>query len=341
MTHARMVMIGLILGLLLAGCRPAAAPTATSLPATATTASEPSPAAPASNPTSTLLPATEPPLPTVTEPPPSATEPPPPPTEMAAPSPSPEPTLPVLPPEAQRIEFQAEDGTALVGYYYPAAVNPAPLVVLMHWAGGDQTDWLYVGMVTWLQNRGAEIPAPPREMFFDTPYPFPPLPDDLSFGVFTFDFRGYGESAPSSGSQSTLVMDARAAYTTAAALPGVDQGRVAGIGASIGADGAADGCNQACSAALSLGPGNYLDLSYPDAVKAIDDLGKPAWCVAAQDDAPAVQTCQSAAGEHYQTQIYPSGGHAMRLFRVENNLQPPIESILLDYLKLAFGLPQE
>ncbi|MBN2149086.1 MAG: hypothetical protein JW726_17000 [Anaerolineales bacterium] len=255
-----------------------------------------------------------------------------------APTPA-EPALATLPPEPQRVEFQAEDGTLLVGYYYPAAINPAPVVVLMHWAGGDQTDWLYVGMVSWLQNRGAEIPAPPAPGYFDTPYPFSPLPEDLSFGVFTFDFRGYGESGLHNGPQSDLVMDARAAYFTAAALPGVDPARLVGIGASIGADGVVDGCNEACIGALSLGPGNWLEMSYSEAVTALDDLSKPVWCVAAEDDESGAQTCRSVAGDHYYTQVYPSGGHAMSLFRVENNLQPSIEAVILDFLWLVFGLP--
>ncbi len=257
-----------------------------------------------------------------------------------APTPTSEPAQPALLAEPQRIEFQAEDGAALVGYYYPAAVNPAPVVVLMHWAGGDQTDWLYVGMVSWLQNRGAEIPTPPAAMYFDAPYPFPPLPEGISFAVFTFDFRGYGESAPSNDPQSALIMDARAAYTTAAALPGVDPTRVAGIGASIGADGVVDGCNEACLAALSLGPGNWLEMSYSEAVTGLDELGKPVWCVAAEDDETGAQTCRAATGDHYYTLVHPSGGHAMRLFRIENNLQPPIEETILDFLRLVFDLPQ-
>lgn len=324
MKHKTFLFICLIITLLLAGCSPTATSTAADLPATSPVKIEPSPSVPASTPTDlppvatdTLVPPTETPLP---------------------PTPTAEPTLPPLPPEAQRIEFQAEDGAALVGYYYPAAVNPAPVVVLKHWAGGNQTDWLYVGMVAWLQNRGAQIPAPSEPMYFDSPYPFPSLPEGLSFAVFTFDFRGYGESE-GSGGQDTHILDARAAYTAAAALPGVDPARVAGIGASIGADGVVDGCNDACIAALSLGPGNWLEMSYSEAVKAVDDLGKPTWCVAAEDDETAVQTCNAAAGEHYQTQIYPSGGHAMRLFRVENNLQPAIETVILDYLRLVFGLP--
>ena len=40
-------------------------------------------------------------------------------------------------------------------------------------------------------------------------------------------------------------------------------------------------------------------------------------------------------------QIYPSGGHVMFLFRVENNLQPLIETVILDFLKDTFALPSE
>ena len=318
MTHKSSLFILLIIVLLLAGCSPTATPTATvtdtvELPPVAPTPTSPAPTSINTPPTETAQP----------------------------PTPTAEPGLPPLPPEPQRIEFQAEDGTTLVGYYYPAAINPAPLVVLMHWAGGDQTDWLYVGMVAWLQNRGAEIPAPPEPRYFDTPYPFAPLPDDLSFGVFTFDFRGYGESGPHNGPQSDLVMDARAAYTTAATLPGVDPERVAGIGASIGSDGVVDGCNEACIGALSLGPGSWLEMPYPEAVIAMDELGKPAWCVAAEDDERGAQTCRAATGDHYYALVHPSGGHAMQLFRMENNLQPPIEETVLDYLRLVFDLPLE
>ena len=326
MTRKCCVSTCLLLLLLLTGCRPAAAPTTTGPPAADTGSAVP------------LATSSSPPIiaaPTAANTPAPPTETPQQPTDTAAPpSATPTPGLPPLPAEAQRIEFAAEDDAALVGYYYPAAVNPAPIIVLMHWAGGDQTDWLYVGMVSWLQNRGAEIPAPPETKYFDTPYPFSPLPEGQSFAVFTFDFRGYGESA-GGGGQDKLILDA------AAALPGVDPVRVAGIGASIGADGVVDGCNEACIAALSLGPGNWLEMSYPEAVKVMGDLGKPVWCVAAEDDETADTTCRAATGDHYQVQIYPSGGHAMRLFHTENDLQPSIEVVILDYLRLVFNLPQK
>ena len=61
-------------------------------------------------------------------------------------------TVNPLPADPIRVEFKTEDDVTLVGYYYPAAITPAPVVVLMHWMEGDQTDWIKVGMVSWLQN---------------------------------------------------------------------------------------------------------------------------------------------------------------------------------------------
>ena len=278
---------------------------------------------------------TAPPPPPTDLAPAPATQAPPTPTDIPPTAKPTVPSLPPLPPEAQRVEFQTEDGAALVGYYYPAAVNPAPAVVLMHWGIGDQTDWLYVGMVAWLQNRGAQIPTPPGQLPFDTPYPFPALPENQSFAVFTFDFRGFGESV---GKQFENVdLDARAAYNTTAGLEGVDPARIVGIGGSIGANGVVEGC-ETCIGALSLSPGNYQEM-YSQAVQVMDDDGKPVWCVAAEDDEPSLEACNAASGEHYQKQIYPVGDHAMMFFRVENNLQPLIETVILDFLKDTLGLP--
>ena len=41
-----------------------------------------------------------------------------------------------LSPEPQTVEFQAANGQVLHGFYYPATIRPASLVVLMHWLPG-------------------------------------------------------------------------------------------------------------------------------------------------------------------------------------------------------------
>ncbi len=317
------------LALGLVGCTSSKPPTTPSTAPAASLASATPPPEPVSQPTETLLPAapsTTPQLPTAA---------------AASPLTTAEPGLPPLPAEPQRIEFESEDGAMLVGMYYPAKVNPAPVIVLMHWAGGDKNDWVYVGMAAWLQNRGLAIPSAPGIMSFNTPYPFTPLGADQSYGVFLFDFRNFGESAPSSlpfdPSGTLWVADARAAYARARSLPGVKPDQVVGIGASIGADAVVDACGEGCRGALSLGPGNYLDVSYGEAVSKLDQAGKPVWCVGAEDDIEAAQACRAASGEHYQSQIYAAGGHAMRLFRTENHLQPALDSLILEFLKKAFN----
>lgn len=151
-------------------------------------------------------------------------------TETVTPTDTPEPTptstLPT-PKEPQRIEFSAEDGTPLVGYHYPAAVTNSPIVVLMHWAPGDQQDWTKIHMVDWLTGTN---PGSFASQF---------LP--ASYAAFTFDFRGYSESGGQFNPAGWL-MDAKAAYETARSLPGVDPERVVGIGSSIGADAVVDAC---------------------------------------------------------------------------------------------------
>ena len=109
--------------------------------------------------------------------------------------------LPPLPADPQRIEFEASDGKMLVGHYLPAAMNPAPIVVFGHWAGGDQRDWIEIG--PWLQNRLDELPAgwqdaigpdcgPQREGPWLDPTWFPM--NNGSYGVFFFDYRDFCES---------------------------------------------------------------------------------------------------------------------------------------------------
>ncbi|NTU75743.1 MAG: hypothetical protein HGA86_06450, partial [Anaerolineaceae bacterium] len=57
-----------------------------------------------------------------------------------------------LPPEPQVVTIPSANGIQLEGRYYPGASNPSPLVVLMHWAPGDQHVW--DSLAPWLQNRG-------------------------------------------------------------------------------------------------------------------------------------------------------------------------------------------
>jgi hypothetical protein len=266
------------------------------------------------------------------------------------PAPATQPPVVGPKPEPTRVDFQASDGRALVGYYYPSTSPNAPVVVLMHMIGFSQADWVRLGLVDWLQNwptNGAGAAAPARQTSI-----YPPMPPGLSFAVFTFDFRGFGESTPAMPDSMTQdefdqwiagwLLDAQAAYEKAKSLPGVDPTRVAGIGASIGADGVVDACGEGCLGALSLSPGDFLNVSYAAAVKTLDDAGKPVWCIADEKDAPSAQACQNASGAHYNSIIYTGseseyGIHGMTF--LEPDLAPPdIGQNILAFLNAVFNI---
>ena len=257
-----------------------------------------------------------------------------------APAAAPEPRLPADP---QRVEFEAEDGTILVGYYYPASVEPAPVIVLMHWAGGTQCDWVAVNLVQWLQNRGltdgvAANPACEGAKARVTP-PFadyPNMPAGISYAVFTFDYRGYGESEDASDWDTKgYLKDSIAAAQKARTLDGVDPARVATIGASIGADGAINGCGDGCLGALSLSPGNYLGASYASAVSTLGAENKPAWCVASKQDGESYPKCEKTGGGFFQKFIYEENAHGMAFF--EDRFDPKITQVIFDFLQAVFG----
>lgn len=215
--------------------------------------------------------------------------------------PSPTPGIPL--PEPQKIEFETRDHKKLAGFYYPAAVPNAPVVVLMHMAGGSHRQWEETGLVQWLLNQGIENPHPDF---------YPPLPEELSFAVFSFDFRGHGESEGDVYSPLyEYLLDADAAYKQASKLPGIDSTRIAGIGGSVGADAVVDACIN-CRGALSLSPGNYLnpiDHVYVDEVDRLDARGTVVWCLAGRIDKPAVDACEKASGRNYRFILYEGNHH--------------------------------
>ena len=240
-----------------------------------------------------------------------------------------------LPPERQPVSFAAEDGQALEGFYYPAAVNPAPVVVLMHWARGDDSSWVEIAY--WLQDRGLGGDTTASEPWLDPSW-FRPMPDGLSLAVFTFTFRGCGGG---SGCQSFepegWLLDATAAMDTARELEGVDPARAVAIGASIGSDGASDACADGCRGAVALSPGGYLNVPFAEAVKALDsgDPPRPVWCLAAEGDRESAPTCVSASGDFYRAILYPGSDHGMMLIRPGTD--PDTLELILEFLDLTLG----
>ncbi len=229
--------------------------------------------------------------------------------------------------------FQASDGMTLEGLFYPSAYLDAPLVVLMHWAPGDQHDW--AAIARWLQNRGVDSPFEgPADSWMDAAW-FPAVPEEQSYNVFTFTFRGCQGGCKDFDREGWL-QDVEAAMIHAAALENIDPDRVLAIGASIGADGAAYGChyyNQqqgvGCRGALSFSPGGYLMIPYPQEVEALENETPPipAWCFFAIGDGEAAEACQGATGALYQTYEYDGADHGMRLI-VKDRSPNPLDLIL-------------
>ncbi len=253
--------------------------------------------------------------------------------------------------DPQRVEFQAEDGTKLVGYYYPSKYANASVMILMHEDEGDLCDWRDIAL--WLQNRldenpaklercahpGANLPADMKKAWWDSSW-FPRMASDASIAVFVFDFRGHGESE-AGGTGPDLLKDARAAFKTAAGLKGVDATQIAAVGMSIGADAAADGCllynqemGKGCVGAFSFSPGNYLGMQYSTVVA--DLAPTAALCSAGELDSASAQACASARRQYYSHWNYPgNAAHGMAL--IAPGLDPSPMVLIQVFIGLAFG----
>ena len=240
-----------------------------------------------------------------------------------------------LPPDPIPQSFQTSDGVELSGMFYPAAEVNAPLIVLFHWAHGDQSAW--GAIAPWLQNRIdlAELPETSTS-WLDVSW-FPSMTEEVTYNVFTFTFRGC-EGGCQSFDREGWLLDAEAVMTYVSGLENVDLSRVAAIGASIGADGAVIGCYAynrllgGCLGALSLSPGGYLTRPYPEEVA---DLGaetppRPAWCLYSAGDAEAAAACESAKGAHYQVVSYTDAAHGFAM--IEPNRDPDPLMLILDFL---------
>jgi dienelactone hydrolase len=262
---------------------------------------------------------TEPPPEPVVEPTTAPTEPPEegePAVPTEEPTALPEPTLELFDAEPTRVEFEADDGTMLVGTFWAPAEPSAPGVLLMHWARGDRTDWYPIA--TLLQGRAiaeyaSAMQAPP------------------GYAVFAFDFRGYGESGGEQDWPSN-VADAREALEVFRSQPGVDPDAIFMVGASIGSDAAVDACGEGCIGAVSLSPGGFLGIPYLEALVALG--GKPVLCVAAEGDSPSHSACRS--GEElglgdYRVHIYTGSAHGMQMFDITDQT-PALTDLLFAWL---------
>lgn len=265
------------------------------------------------------------------------------PTSNPTPTNTPTPISQVLPPDPQPVTFIAADGTELHGYYYPAAVNPAPLVVMMHWAGDDMSMWYEVAV--WLQNRGLTNPFPPPDDslkfgWWDSSW-FPDVPADKSYGVFLFTFRGCNSFTTGciKFDSAGWLEDAQAAMLAAREIEGVDPENIVAIGSSIGGDGAVDGCLYlqnlypgACKGALSLSPDSYLNFTFDQAVTELGqaDPPIPVWCLAAPFQFAPCKRAEKSGNTAYSSFEIPNGQHGTSMLRP--GLDPLPMQLILDFL---------
>jgi hypothetical protein len=250
-----------------------------------------------------------------------------------------------LPADPQAVTFQAADGQELHGYYYPAAVQPSPVVVFMHWVNSDMSDWNEIAL--WLQNRGQANPFtnPGTEPWWDPSW-FPPVPDTASYGVFIFSFRGCAPYTTGCAGWTPDIwyLDAQAAMQTAAGLDGIDPAKIVAIGSSIGADGAPDACAWwntqqpgSCQGALSLSPGSYMNIAYPMAVQQLGASQPPvaAWCLASEKEFSICEAAEASGNTAYRDFMIRGGGHGNVM--LTPGFDPLPMQIILDFLAETVG----
>jgi hypothetical protein len=263
------------------------------------------------------------------------------PTATLLPSVTPTPTstpIVILNPEPVQIDFTSKDGSVLSGTYYPADVNPAPLIVLMPWARGDQSDWEEIAL--WLQDRGELVREPDYNHSWKSSSWFPDLTLGQPLAVFSFDFRdcmgGCQVYQP-----DRWLLDVQAAMTAAVELHGIDTNQILTAGSSIGGDGAVHGCNWlnesglgTCRGSWAMSPASGLTISFEDTVSKLVNVDRPlpVYCLYGLRDDASVLTCADLPGiiavdygyvenhgmELFQPEIEPDPLLLMRVFILES-----------------------
>jgi len=208
----------------------------------------------------------------------------------------------ILDPEPIGVNFTTEDGIELEGLYYPASENPAPLIVLVHWARGDMTEWEQIAL--WLQDRGQLERTPDYNYSWKSSDWFPELLLEGPLGVFVFTMRNC-EGSCQSYSPGDWLLDLESAMIQAAQLQGVDKDRIITAGASIGADGALYGCAWmnmigfgTCKGSFSLSPASLLTVPYEELANQLinSEPSLPLYCLFGLRDDASVETCSDLPG---------------------------------------------
>ena len=130
----------------------------------------------------------------------------------------------VLDPQPIAVTFMAEDGKELNGLYYPASENPAPIIILIHWAQGDMTEWDPIAL--WLQNRNQLTRTPDYNDSWKSSDWFPENNLEGPLGVFVFTLRNCEGGCRSYQPEEWLLDIEAAMLLTVTQLQGVDNNRI-------------------------------------------------------------------------------------------------------------------
>ncbi|MCJ7735481.1 MAG: hypothetical protein MUP11_13160 [Anaerolineales bacterium] len=246
----------------------------------------------------------------------------------------------ILDPEPISIIFTASDGQELSGLYFPADENPAPVIVLMHWARGDQTEWENIAY--WLQGRGGLIRNPDYNYSWKSSDWFPENTREGPLGVFIFTFREC-KGACQKYVPGEWLLDVYAALETTVGLEGIDKNKILTAGASIGADGAVDGCawlNQSglgiCRGSFALSPASLLTVPFDDAVSQLtnEESPHPVYCLVGLRDDASVETCSNNTDLTFVDYGYIEN-HGMEL--IQPNKDPNPLELLLEFIGISLA----
>ncbi len=254
-------------------------------------------------------------------------------------TPSPTPIV-ILDPEPIDVVFKADDGQELTGIYYPASENPAPLIVLVHWAEGDQAEWRHIA--TWIQNRGSFIRETDYNHSWLSSDWFPENQTQDPIGIFAITLRECSGHCQAYLPTEWL-LDMEAAMRTAAHLQGAEREQILTAGASIGADAALYGCvwlNQegegSCRGTFSLSPGSLLTIPFDDLVEQIisDDPEAYIYCLYGLRDDASLETCGELQGIIGIDYGYIEN-HGLELIQPGQSQDPLL--LLLEFIQKSVG----
>ncbi|MBI5928409.1 MAG: alpha/beta fold hydrolase [Chloroflexi bacterium] len=220
-------------------------------------------------------------------------------------TPTPLPTLDILP-----LQAVADDGTVLQFVFYAGRSIQAPTVILLHDAGKNGDEWTSFAM---------------------------PL-HELGYNVFVPDQRGYGDSG-GLVDWSIAVADVQALSTSIVRLGLVSPNSIALIGAGTGANLAIAACAQlpTCITAIAVSPQNSADSL--DVTTSITALGSRSLLIVSADDDEIGQTVAEQlnsqfSGDHFW-QSYTSGGRGTNLLIS----QPDLPQRIAEWLQTRLAIP--